>query len=284
MKLREKIFGIYKQYSYEEEKQDEYSQSRRFFSYEDPFDFYRKIKDNSAYTPVTQKGLRKAFETGITGIEFYLEMATSLRPLADEAQDIDEITRLLSQQKLTLNPNLNSITILRHLIKDPNPEIALYAAEGINTIENTFIDKILRIKKKIKKTKGREYILRYILGLLYVEFARLLKGQKLIQMFYLNEAVSALKTANELKKKNKRILLTVGDTYMLMGKTKKAIRIFSYLYTEYENDPNVLMKLAECFYKDHDYENVKILTTLASRKAIELDEISKLIIYQWALN
>jgi tetratricopeptide (TPR) repeat protein len=260
------------------------------FSYQDPFDFYRKVEKTKIYIPVTQRGLRKAFSTGIAGIEFYIEMATSLRPLADEAQDIDEISRLLSQQKLTTNPNLHSVTILRNLIKDENPEIALYAAEGLNTIENTFIEKIQRIKEKIKdKNKQNEknkkdYILHFILGLLYLEFARLLQGQHLIQAFYLKEGLSSLKIANHNKKNNKRILTTIGDCYMLLGKNKHAIRIFTYLFSRDKSNRNSLMKLAECYFNIGGYQNVITLASLAAKSAIELDEISNLIIYQWILN
>ena len=103
-------------------------------------------------------------------------------------------------------------------------------------------------------------------------------------MFYLNEALTALKTANDLKRNNKRILITVGETYMHMKRNKRAIRIFTHLYTKYEKDPTILMKLAECYYNECDYQNVLALTILASRTPVELDEITKLIIYQWTLN
>jgi hypothetical protein len=290
------------------------------FSNNDPFDFYRKIKKSDGYIPVTQRGLRKAFTRGIAGIEFFIEMATSLRPLADEAQNIDEITRLLSQQKLTTNPNLHSVTILRNLIKDQNPEIALYAAEGLNTIENAFIEKIQRIKDRIKENNKSEnitettenndtdysgqndidkdngkkikqsikekkkYILYYLLGLLYYKFAKLLHGQHLIQLFYLKEAISSLKAANEINQNNKRVLTKLGESYMLIGRNKTAIKIFTYLFSGNKKDRVLLMKLAECYYNTGDYQNVVTLANLAAKSAIELDEISNLIIYQWLLN
>jgi hypothetical protein len=295
------------------------------FSHDDPFDFFRKIeKQVERYIPVTQNGLRKSFVRGLSGIEFYIVMATSLRPLADEAQDIDEIARLLSQNKLTRNPNLHSVSILRNLIKDENPEIALYAAEGLNTIENAFIDKIQRIKDRIdgidiykkntetnyknktvnensddtgidlenesstnvelSKNKKNNYILFYILGLLYFEFAKLLHGQRLIQLFYLKEAVSSLKTAHEIKKNNKRILFKLGESFMLMGRNKSAIKIFTYLFTKNNKDAALLMRLGECYYNTGDYQNVVTLANLAAKHGIELDEISNLIIYQWLLN
>jgi hypothetical protein len=294
--------------------------NNNIFTNDDPFDFYRKIEKSDRYIPVTQRGLRKAFTRGIAGIEFYIEMATSLRPLADEAQDIDEITRLLSQQKLTTNPNLHSVTILRNLIKDQNPEIALYAAEGLNTIENAFIEKIQRIKDRIKESyepenrtettkkndignsdendivedSGKEvkqnvkdkkkYILYYLLGLLYFEFAKLLQGQHLIQRFYLKEAIFWLKAANVIKRNNKRILMQLGESFILIGRNKTAIKIFTYLFSKNKKDRILLMRLAECYYNTGDYQNVVTLANLAAKSAIEMDEISNLIIYQWLLN
>ncbi len=294
MKLRHKIFDVFIQNeSVLEDMHDEHDELEEnnkeldpdiIFLYKNPFDFYRSVEKSKKYIPVTQRGLRKAYTEGIIGIESFIEMATSLRPLADEAQDIDEIARLLSQQKLTANPNLHSVMILRNLIKDPNPEIALYAAEGLNTIENTFIEKIQRVKQKITDKKEKDYILYFILGLLFIEFAKLLHGQKLIQLFYLKEALSALKTADNLKQNNKRILRLIGDVYILLGENDKAIKVFTYLFSENSNDRNVLMKLAECYYKNRDYQNVITLANLAAKRSMQLDEISNLIIYQWTLN
>ena len=295
---------------------DKASGKTNIFSYTDPFDFYRKAEKSDRYVPVTQRGLRKAFERGLSGIEFYIEMATSLRPLADEAQNIDEITRLLSQQKLTTNPNLHSVTILRNLIKSPNPEIALYAAEGLNSIESTFIEKIQRVKDRIKdfddipknkqedikisedstdnngnedkheksKKTTKKFVLHYLLGLLYLEFARLLHGQHLIQKFYINEAISCLKEADVIKRNNKRILTRLGECFMLIGQNIAAIEIFTNLFSINNRDRLLLMKLAECYYNIRDYDNVLILAQLASKTGMELDEISNLIIYQWLLN
>ncbi|MBN2403614.1 MAG: hypothetical protein JXN64_14650 [Spirochaetes bacterium] len=329
MNLRSKIFDSYaiaeNILQIRAEKPDaaeQHAENNNIFMHEDPFDFFRKNEQSDQYIPVTQRGLRMAFSKGLSGIEFYIEMATSLRPLADEAQDIDQITRLLSQQKLTNNPNPHSVSILRNLIKDPNPEIALYAAEGLNTIENAFIEKIQRIKNRIKgyenpdnipgngktdieniiiadgtgngvekqkerknnKKYAKKYFLYYLLGLIYFEFAGLLEGQHLIQLFYLKEAVSSLKTAHGLKRNNKRILTKLGESYMLMRYNKNAINIFTYLFSKNQKDRFLLLKLAECYYNTGDYQNVSTLANLASKNAIELDEISNLIIYQWLLN
>ena len=139
-------------------------EKRNYFSFEDPFDFYRTKEKKKAYLPLTQIGLRKAFSKGLIGIEHFISMAASLRPLIDEAQDINEITRLFSQQKLSARPSQHSAKILKNMIKDQNIDIALYAAEGLNSIENSYIEKIQKIKEKIYEKKGERFILNYIIG------------------------------------------------------------------------------------------------------------------------
>ncbi|MDY6967240.1 MAG: hypothetical protein SVR08_01105 [Spirochaetota bacterium] len=278
MNISKKIFDAF-------EKNDHLNESeeKNFYSSSDPFDFYRKTVDPEQYIPKTQRGLRKAFFEDLIGIEFFIEMATSLRPLVDEAQDVDEITRLFSQQKLSSRPNSNSVRILKNMIKDPNAEIALYAAEGLNTIENSFICKIQRIKDKTSKKKGKLYILYYILGLLYLKFSKLLEGQPLIQQFYLNESLNYLKQAHSLlKKNNKRILYTMGETYILLKKYNTAIKIFSFLSSKDENDLVALFKLAECYYYLRDFDKLIEYINQIS-KSQDIYTISEPIIYQWIL-
>lgn len=283
MNVRKKIFNAFEINNSIPISDNSLSNKNDLYSFDDPFDFYRTTIDSKRYMPKTQKGLRRAFSEGIIGIELFIVMATSLRPLVDEAQDIDEITRLFSQQKLSSRPNPHSVNILKNMIKDPNPEIALYAAEGLNTIENSFIEKILRIKDRISRKKGKLYILYYILGMLYIEFAKLLKGQPLIKEFYLKESLNCLKKANDLNNNNYRILQTLGEGYILLKKYKTAIRIFAYLSSKSRKDVAYLFTMAECCYYLGDYKNVSKISNFIIKSSLKIDQISELIMYQWLL-
>ncbi len=254
-----------------------------FYSYADPFDFYRKALDPDQYLPMTQRGLRKSFTENIIGIEFFLEMATSLRPLVDEARDIDEITRMFSQQKLASRSNPHSVAILREMIQDPNPEIALYAAEGLNSIENSYIEKILMLKEKIEAAKKPDYLLYFQLGKLFLQFATLLEGQDLILNFYINEAIVCLVKAYKLKSKSYVIIKTLGKAYLMLKKYKAAANIFNKLFQLKEDDIDNLFKLAECYYNLGKYDDVKYLSFVINRVAKNLDNLSEMIVYQWML-
>jgi tetratricopeptide (TPR) repeat protein len=279
MGYRERIFGVFR--TEDEDTGSDTVTGESLFTHEDPFDFYRTAVEKDRYMPKTQRGLRKAFSEGLIGIEFYIEMATSLRPLVDEAQDIDEVTRLFSQQKLSAKPTPHSVRILRNMIKDPNPEIALYAAEGLNTIENSYLQKIQNLKEKLSKGKGVKEVIFYNLGILYLKFVRLLEGQTLIRNFYLQESLTYLEKANKLDGGNPRILRPIGEAYMLLGEYNKALRIFKYLFTGDDNDRESLMMIAQCHFYSGEYEKIREIFTRHGEMLEDLDEATGMIVYQW---
>ena len=285
MNFKKLKYNTFQAFYHEEGKQqdEDVSEDLQLFQYKNPFDFYRKWKDEKTYMPITQVGLRKAFTEDIIGIEYYLQMAASLRPLADEAQDIDEITRLFSQQKLSARPNAHSVKILRNMIKDINPEIALYAAEGLNSIEKRFITRIQKIKERIEENIGREYVNHYLIGKLYFDFASLQEGQELIQNFYLKEALFYLRKAYNKKSSLYQICLTYGEALLMAGESYMALEIFKNLVALHREDMVSTLKLAECYFSIKDYNNLKIILLSAATKSKWLDEFSKLIVYQWVL-
>lgn len=255
-----------------------------FFTYEDPFDFFRKEDTSNPYLVKTQKKLRKAFIEGLLGIEHYLMAATSLRPLIDEAQDLDEITRLFSQQKLAMRPNAHSVKILRSMIKDPNPEIALYAAEGLNTIENLFLSKIEKIKKKLSVSNAKKrFIYYYLLGCIYTQFATLLEGQRLIQKFYVTQAIDNLQKAYLLRPRNKRIKLMLAESYMLNEDYARALSLYAYCYSLQYKPIYCLLKMAECHYNLKNYDVIKSIATILSEYDLKQLEYAEVLVYQWIL-
>lgn len=257
--------------------------SSQFFMHEDPFDYYRNDQPADQYIPKTQHKCRKAFKEGLIGIEYYLEMATSLRPLIDESQDLDEITRLFSQHKLTMRPNPHSVKILRNMIQDPSPEIALYAAEGLNSIENSFIQKIQRVKNRIKNNEGKKYILNYICGLLYLEFSELLAGQRMIQKFYINESLNHLQLAYDEEPESIRIKRALARIYMLNGNYSVAISLFANIYSLHGKDINALFQMAHCYYMLHDVSKVITICHMIATVQPEQEDLIQSVIYQWIL-
>lgn len=255
----------------------------KLYSFENPFDFFRHDVVENPYIVKTQHKLRKAFSEGLLGIEHYLMAATSLRPLIDEAQDLDEITRLFSQQKLAMRPNPHSVKILRTMIKDPNPEIALYAAEGLNTIENSFLTKIEKIKKKLEKATHNIFIYHYLLGCLYTQFATLLESQKLIQKFYIKQAIENLVKAYTLRPKNKRIKIALAESYLLDENYEYALSLYAYCYSIQYKPVYCLLKMVQCHYNLKHYDRIKTIASIISQYDVSDIEYAEVLIYQWIL-
>jgi len=255
----------------------------KLFSFEDPFDFFRHDVVENPYIIKTQHKLRKAFSEGLLGIEHYLMAATSLRPLIDEAQDLDEITRLFSQQKLAMRPNPHSVKILRTMIKDPNPEIALYAAEGLNTIENSFLTKIEKVKKKLSSSNKNHFIYYYLLGCLYTQFATLLESQKLIQKFYIKQAIDNLKKAYAERPKNRRIKIALADSYLLNENFEYALSLYAFCFSIHYKPVYCLLKMAECHYNLKNHDRIKTIAAIISQYDVSDIEYAEVLIYQWIL-
>ncbi len=253
------------------------------FSFENPFDFFRHDVIENPYIVKTQHKLRKAFSEGLLGIEHYLMAATSLRPLIDEAQDLDEITRLFSQQKLAMRPNPHSVKILRNMIKDPNPEIALYAAEGLNTIENAFLTKIEKVKKKLEKATTNIFIYHYLLGCLYTQFASLLESQRLIQKFYITQAIENLTKAHTLKPKSKRIKIALAESYLLNENFEYALSLYAYCYSIRYKPVYCLLKMTQCHYNLKNYDRIKTIASIIAQYDVSDIEYAEVLIYQWIL-
>ncbi len=281
--IKSKIFNSFDRIELAPIEEEQSKSVNDLYFFKDPFDFYRVADKADIYIPKTQKGLRMAFISGTIGIEFFLQMATSLRPLADEAQDIDEITRLFSQQKLSQSPTPHSVKILINMIQDPNPEIALYAAEGLSVIENSFIQKIQRLKERISSGKGSIFINHYSLGILYLRFSRLLDWQPLIKKFYLKEALANLEKAFHEEKNHYKTMMAVGEIFILINRHSTALEVFKNILSVRPDDYSCLMRIAESYYFLGLYDKIEETFNTMIRVHPDLDKNDEIIVYQWLI-
>ncbi len=124
----------------------------------DPFDFFRVSRAALSYAPRTQHGLRLAFQEDLIPIEYYLLKATSVQPLIEVVLDIDDLVNSFALEKLIENPSAVSMRIMRQLLKNRDPEIAMYAAEGLNAVESKFVESIQFLLAEFKAKRSRELI------------------------------------------------------------------------------------------------------------------------------
>ena len=151
----------------------------------DDYAFFRDKKEH--FVPITPVAALKAYESDFAPITAFINKSNSTKPLDEEPYDIDVIERLLSRENLGLQSNIMLFGIFEKLIFNPDQEIALFAAESINIIENRYNKKIQNLKDELKEEQNIDKISE--LGSLFYELAILNKKREAIKSFFLKEAL-----------------------------------------------------------------------------------------------
>lgn len=169
------------------------------------FDFFRTA--GGRYSPRTTNAALRAFDARVLPVEGYLYTATSVRPLDEAPYDIDYIERVLGRENLDRESNLLLVKILRHLLVSPEQEVALFAAEGMNLIENRYAKKIEALREQLSDPPEEDHLRE--LSALYAELSALYLPGSSLRGFYLREAYRLLATLRD------RTALDTGDTVRL---------------------------------------------------------------------
>jgi len=150
----------------------------------DGYDYFRDRKES--FQPKTPIAALKAYKAGFLPISVFTYKSGSTKPLDETPYDIEEIERLLSRENLGLETNIVLISIFENLIFSEDQEIALFAAESINIIENRYNKKIEGLKQSKKSEDSTEIASK--LSRLFFELAMLNKQRESIKKFFLRES------------------------------------------------------------------------------------------------
>ncbi len=150
----------------------------------DEYSYFRNR--NESFIPKTPIAALMAYRAGFLPISVFTYKSGSTKPLDEKPYDIEEIERLLSRENLSLETNIVLIGIFEDLIFSEDQEIALFAAESINIIENRYNKKIEKLKLELKSGESLEISAN--LGRLFFELAMLNKERESIKKFFLRES------------------------------------------------------------------------------------------------
>ncbi len=169
------------------------------------FAFFREKKER--FSPKTPIAALKAYRTGFLPISIFTYKSGSTKPLDEVPYDIDEIEKLLSRKNLGLETNIVLIGIFEKLIFSEDQEIALFAAESINIIENRYNEKIEEVKKNLKTEESSDSYSE--LGRLFYELAILNKERESIKKFFFRESYRYFSKIRQMRKLNGEELNTL---------------------------------------------------------------------------
>lgn len=240
------------------------------------FDYIRKA--NTMLQPRTPSAAAKAVEYGFLPVEALIFSANNISSLAEEPIDYDEIERVLAREDLDINTNLLLLSIFEKLIKHKDPEIALFAAESINTIEGRYNGKIEKLKKllseKYEVNQTRE------LGTLYYEVSLTNYERPTIRKFYLKESFTSyrqIELHKELTFDDVRSMVYILLELELDSQARQVIQG----YSSGEVNPDLLVLEARVEFTSGNIDRTfEIFTQLNSLRK-RLDEESLKMVDHW---
>jgi hypothetical protein len=227
------------------------------------------------YRPRTANAALRAAEANLVPIEACVHLGTSVKPLDEEPIDLDAIEQVLSRPQLDLDTNLLLIRILSKLLRNPDAEVALFAAESINTIETRYTKRIETLKASLQE-KTDDKVLRS-LARQYYELAQIHPGS--IRNFYLREAFGYIKTLNKLKRLGKKDVVLIIRILLALDLTDQAKRIIDQLADR--DDLSYLRLEMEVAFKKKDVTGVQKLCDRLQSDWEQLDEESKAFLSYW---
>jgi hypothetical protein len=236
------------------------------------FDYFRGVADG--YRPRTANAALRAAEAHLLPIEACVYLGTSVKPLDEEPINLNAIDQVLSRPQLDLDTNLLLMRVLSKLLRNPDAEVALFAAESINVIETRYTKRIETLKASLQK-KTDDKVLRS-LAQQYYELAQIHPGS--IRNFYLREAFGYIKTLNKLKRLGRQDVVLTVRILLALNLTDQAKRIIDQLAGD---DLSYLRLKMEVAFKRKDITGVQKLCDRLKPDWERLDEESRAFLSYW---
>ena len=245
------------------------------------FDFLRD--SNHYFVPRTPRAALKAIEEGLLPDVAYLYKANSVSPLYEDINKIEEIIpdieRILSNERNELGTNLLLMSIFEQLLGHKDQEIALFAAESINAIENQYNERIEKLKKELSgedPSAARRGIARQ-----FYEVARINDARPAIKRFYLAESYSYLKELYRNGKFRKVDIQLAVDVLVALGLPDRARYILERIKGDAKDDPDMLMLRAGVEFKAKRFSGVAEIIGRIKQTAIYVDAEHQDLVKLW---
>lgn len=227
------------------------------------FDYVRDA--HHYYLPRTPRAALKAMEEGLLPAEAYVYKATSVKPLNEEPVDVPEVERILSRENNDLETNLLLVSILDRLLGNQDPEVALFAAESINAIENRYNARIQAYKEQLSgddPASARRGLARQ-----FYELARINDERPAIRRFYLTEGYGYLKDLYRNARFTRADLELAVEVLLSLGLPDRARFILERIEGPIRDDPDVLLLRARVEFHAKEFTRVSSILEYMKRRA-----------------
>jgi hypothetical protein len=161
------------------------------------------------FAPQTQMSALLGVEQGLIPPSQFIQKAVNVKPIFEKPYDFSEFDRILAKKRLSLESVLQLTEVFEELILHEDPEIALYGAESLNSLELRYNRVIQRCKDRLNKAFHAPAV-RDLVPALY-EMGMMNLKRPMLKKFYLQEALGYLEEYwSQLKP------ITLGDIDLLV--------------------------------------------------------------------
>ncbi len=241
------------------------------------FDYVRSA--NQFYNPRTPRAALMALERGLLPEVAYIYKANSVKPLFEEPVDVPEIERILAREDNDIDTNLLLVSILEHLLESKDSELALFAAESINAIENRYNERIEREKKTYREQRDAEPL--RVIAREFHELALINSNRPAIRRFYLAEAYAYMKKVRDETRLNSTDLRLVTRILIELRLPGHARYILANVKGPIRRSADFLFLLAEAAYYARDYGRVIRIMSHIKQAAPWVSRERHELIRQW---
>ncbi len=210
------------------------------------------LASGTLYSPRTASTALRAVLEGLLPSSAFVYRAVSTQSLVEKPYRIEELERLLAQEQLDYDTILLLAHVFKELVSSPDMDTALFAAEGLNTLESRYNEKIQVYRMLIEADPDPVY--RKKLAFLYWELSGLNEDKRSIHNFYLREAFSQLRRIQEkepLDKESGILIVKILLELELLGQAKEVLRKLDPAL----EDPDYLLLAAEIAFMERDVES-----------------------------
>lgn len=210
------------------------------------------LVSGTLYSPRTASTALRAVLEGLLPPEAFVHRAVSTQSLLEKPYRIEELERLLAQENLEYETILLLTRVFKELVSSPDMDTALFAAEGMNTLESRYNEKIQVYRVLLEADPDPIY--RKKLAFLYWELSGLNEDKRSIRNFYLREAFTQLRRIQEkepLDKASGLLMVKILLELDLLGQAKEVLRKLDPA-TE---DPDYLLLAAEIAFRERDVDS-----------------------------
>ena len=165
--------------------------------------------------------------------------------------------------------------VLSKLLRNPDAEVALFAAESISVIETRYTKRIETLKASLRE-KTDDKVLRS-LAQQYYELAQIHPGS--IRNFYLREAFGYIKALNRLKRLGRQDVVLTVRILLALDLADQAKRIIDQLADR--KDLAYLRLEMEVAFKRKDITGVQKLCDRLKPDWEQLDQESRAFLSYW---